>query len=248
MRRLLVCQHVAHEILGTLDPLLRDSGFRIRYTNFGREPNAKPDINKYDGLIVLGGPMNCDQTDRYPHLGTEVQVIRDAVQQDKPVLGICLGAQLLARALGARVVKNPVKEIGWYELNPTPDGSADSLFDNFAASQQIFQWHGDAFEIPHGAVRLASSPDCANQAFRFSDKVYGLQFHLEVDEPMINRWLHTPANARELTDLGGEARIAEIKRDTAAHIDRSLELGNQVFSEFIRLFHSHQRRITLPSR
>ena len=248
MRRLLVCQHVAHEILGTLDPLLRNSGFRIRYVNFGREPDAKPDIDKYDGLIILGGPMNCDETSRYRHLETEVEIIRAAIQQEKPVLGICLGAQLLARALGARVGKNPVKEIGWYELNPTREGQSDPLFRHFADAQQIFQWHGDTFEIPHGAIHLASSPDCGNQAFRFGDRAYGLQFHLEVDEPMINRWLHTPINARELEQRGGADHIAEIKRDTDQNIDRSLELSNKVFGEFLSLFRSHQRRITLPSR
>lgn len=248
MRRLLVCQHVAHEILGTLDPLLRNSGFRIRYVNFGREPDAKPDIEKYDGLIVLGGPMNCDQTERYPHLDTEIEIIRAAVQQEKPVLGICLGAQLLARALGAKVRKNPVREIGWYELNPTREASSDPLFANFKSSQSIFQWHGDTFDIPPGAAHLASSPNCGNQAFRFGDRAYGLQFHLEVDEPMINRWLHTPINARELEELGGADRIAEIKRDTDKNIDLSLELGDKVFSKFLALFRSHHRRIVLPSR
>ena len=109
MRRLLVCQHVAHEILGTLDPLLRNSGFRIRYVNFGREPDAKPSIEKYDGLIVLGGPMSAYDTDVHPHLEIEIDTIREAVDAGIPVLGICLGAQLIARALGARVTRNPVK-------------------------------------------------------------------------------------------------------------------------------------------
>ena len=197
MRRLLVFQHVAHEILGNLDPLLRAAGFRIRYVNFGRQPEAQPDISRYHGLIVLGGPMNCDQHDRHPHLETETRLIRDAIDAGKPVLGICLGAQLIARALGAAVMRNPTKEIGWYELNPTEAGKQDPLFSHFEQTQMIFQWHGDTFDIPRDAVHLASSPDCTNQAFRYGDNVYGLQFHLEVDEPMILRWLHNPSMAGE---------------------------------------------------
>ena len=248
MRRLLVCQHVPYEILGTLDPLLRNAGFRIRYVNFGRHPDASPDISRYHGLVVLGGPMNCDQSDRYPHLTTEVELIRQAIEAGKPVLGICLGSQLIARALGARVFKNPVKEIGWYELNPTPDGNDDPLFSNLQPTQKIFQWHGDTFEIPDGAVQLASSPDCTNQAFRYGDNVYGLQFHLEVDEPLIGRWLNTPINVRELEHLGDPERAARIRQETPLYVDDAVQLGNRVFGDFIRIFHVHKHRITLPSR
>lgn len=103
MRKILVLQHVASEPLGHLDALLRRSGIRIRYVNFGRDPHARPDVARYDGLVVLGGPMNVDQVDHHPHLRTEIDVIREAVQRGKPVLGVCLGAQLLAAAMGAAV-------------------------------------------------------------------------------------------------------------------------------------------------
>jgi GMP synthase (glutamine-hydrolysing) len=249
MRRLLVLQHVPYEILGTLDPLLRDAGFRIRYVNFGRDPQARPDISRYHGLVILGGPMNCDQCDRYPHLDTEIELIQQAIADGKPVLGICLGAQLIARALGARVRKNPVKEIGWYALSPTADGLADPLFSRLASTQMIFQWHGDTFDIPEHAQRLASSPDCPNQAFRYGENVYGLQFHLEVDQPMIHRWLHAPVNLRELQSLGdADTRIPRIKADTARYIGHSRELGKTLFGAYIRLFHQRRRRIALPSR
>jgi GMP synthase (glutamine-hydrolysing) len=249
MRRLLVCQHVAHEILGILDPLLRDAGFRIRYVNFGRQPEARPNMDRYHGLILLGGPMNCDQVDRYPHLSTEAALAQTAIAAGKPVLGICLGAQLLARALGARVNRNPVKEIGWYELSPTTAGARDPLFRHLRASQQIFQWHGDTFDIPEHAVHLAASPDCPNQAFRYGDNVYGLQFHLEVDQPMIERWLHAPVNVRELDAMGkGSQRAACILAETPARIDASVQLGRTVFGEYLRLFHARRRRVALPSR
>mgnify|MGYP005811756491 CR=1 FL=1 len=248
MRRLLVFQHVPHEILGTLDPLLRDHGFRIRYVNFGRHPEAMPDIDRYHGLIVLGGPMNCDQVTRYRHLATEVDVIQRAVRDGKPVLGICLGSQLLARALGAHVTRNPSKEIGWYDVSPTDEGRRDPLFQHFNDAEKIFQWHGDTFAIPRGAVHLASSAACKHQAFRYGRNAYGLQFHLEVDEPMVKRWLHTPLNAHELADLEGVIDPAAIERETPQHTPRSRQLGDAVFGEFIRLFEHGRRRTVLPSR
>lgn len=249
MRRLLVCQHVAHEILGILDPLLRDAGFRIRYVNFGRQPDARPVMDRYHGLILLGGPMNCDQLERYPHLSREVELAQAAIASGKPVLGICLGAQLLARALGARVTRNPVKEIGWYELRPTPAAANDPLFRLLPDSQQIFQWHGDTFDIPEHALHLASSPDCPKQAFRYGDNVYGLQFHLEVDQAMIERWLHAPVNQRELGSLpGGGDPAARIMAQTGRHIGPSIRLGRQLFGEYLRIFHRGPRRLALPSR
>lgn len=248
MQRILVFQHVAHEILGTLDPLLRDAGFRIRYVNFSRQADERPEVDRYHGLVILGGPMNCDETARYPHLAIEVAAIRTAIERGMPVLGICLGAQLIARALGARVVPNEVKEIGWYDLTPTAEGMHDSLFRHFAATEKIFQWHGDTFEIPHGAVHLASSPTCRNQSFRFGDNVYGLQFHLEVDEALITRWLHTPVMSREIECLGAGFLPEQILQDTRRYMPRSLALGTAVFGEYIGRFHSRRRRVMLSSR
>ncbi len=249
MKRILVFQHVPHEILGTLDPQLKAAGFRIRYVNFGRTPDAQPEVQKYDGLIVLGGPMCVGQSEQYPHLGTEIAAIQEAIKQRLPVLGICLGAQLIAAALGARVVKNPVREIGWYDVTPTPAGEQDPLFQCFQGIEKIFQWHGDTFDIPPAAVHLATSPDCAHQAFRYGDRTYGLQFHLEVDAALIQRWLATPVHVRELEELHddrmGKRRILA---DTSQFIDRSTALGEQLFGEFIRLYSPSPRRQTLPSR
>lgn len=248
MPRLLVFQHVAHEILGTLDPLLRDAGFRIKYVNFERHPDTVPNLEGYDGLIVLGGPMNVDEVESYPNLKTEVDLIRLAIDKEMPVLGVCLGSQLLAKALGASVVKNSEKEIGWYDVSPTGEGLEDSLLSNFMQTEKIFQWHGDTFDLPEGAKLLASSPLCKHQAFKYGDRVYGFQFHLEVDKPMIERWLRVPENKKEIEDLKGKIDPDQIKAETPEYISRLNDLSNLVFSDFLELFGYNKKRQTLPSR
>lgn len=246
MPKLLIFQHVAHELLGTLDPLLRDHGFRNRYVNFGREPEAQPSLDGYHGIVVLGGPMNVDEVDDYPHIATEVRLLKDAVQREMPILGICLGAQLLAKALGAEVRPNGEKEIGWYDVAPTSAGREDPLFAHFEQSEKIFQWHGDTFDIPDGAVHLASASACANQAFRYGSNAYGFQFHLEVDPPMIERWLGVPGHQAEIAREEGRISPNRILEETTTHAERLRELSDNTFSRFIELFGDLRRRRAGP--
>jgi GMP synthase (glutamine-hydrolysing) len=248
MSKILVFQHVAYEVLGTLDPLLRGSGVRIKYVNFGRFPDSQPSLEGYRGLIILGGPMNVDQVDQHKHLITEINLIQEAVDRGLPVLGICLGAQLIARALGSNVRKNREVEIGWYDVSPTEDGRKDPLISHFRKTERIFQWHGDTFSIPHRAVHLASSPLCNNQAFRYNGNVYGFQFHLEVDRKMIERWLRVPHNKEEIERTKGKIDPQNIRKETVLSIDRLEQLSNIVFGEFIRHFGTKERRHRLPSR
>jgi GMP synthase (glutamine-hydrolysing) len=248
MPKLLVFQHVASEPLGHLDPLLRESGCRIRYVNFGREPHAQPDVRRYDGLVVLGGPMNVDQAALYPHLATEIAVIREAVNAGKPTLGICLGGQLLAAAMGGRVQPNPVPEIGWYPLHVRPPAHADPLFRHFERTpRHVFQWHAYTFEPPPGAVPLAWTRSCRQQAYRIGDHAWGLQFHLEADAALIDRWLRLPSGRSEIERHWSPARIARIQAATQRHLPVAAPLSQRVFGEFTRLF-SLRRYALLPSR
>ena len=246
--KLLVLQHVAHELLGTLNPLLKRAGFRIRYVNFARHPDAQPSLDGYDGLIVLGGPMSVNDADRLPHLTTELKLIEDAMRRDVPVLGICLGAQLIAKTLGAEVYRNPEKEIGWYDVSPTDDASGDPLLLPLQKTEKIFQWHGETFDMPRSARHLAYSFLCANQAYRYGAKVYGFQFHMEVDEPMIHRWLKVPENQTEISTLRGDCHIQQIYSDTARHMARLRDISERVFRAFIDLFGLEKRFLRLPSR
>ena len=248
MAKLLILQHVAHEILGTLDPLLRSFGVRMRYVNYEREPGATPTLRGYNGLVVLGGPMNVDQVDRHPHLPREVSLIREAIEEDLPVLGICLGSQLIARALGANVLPSPEKEIGWYDIAPTQAGSLDPVLGGLRQAEKVFQWHGDTFELPEGAVLLATAPGCTNQAFRYGSRVYGLQFHMEVDAPTIERWLTVPANQQEIEATNGAICAERIRRETPAHIERLAKLSDASFSAFVGLLGDRRRRGQQPHR
>jgi GMP synthase (glutamine-hydrolysing) len=248
MKKLLVCQHVPHEILGTLNPLLKRASFRIRYVNFARHPKGEPSLDGYHGLVVLGGPMSANDTGRFSHLITEMKLIESAMEQNLPILGICLGAQLIARTLGARVYANKEKEIGWYDVTPTIEAETDPLLAQLGGTEKIFQWHGDTFDVPRGGSRLAFSELCPNQAFRYGAAVYALQFHLEVDAPMINRWLRVTENREEIALLEGKIDPRRIQTETARYIERLHTLSDRVFSEFIELFGPQKKFHRFPSR
>ena len=239
--KVLVFQHVPFEPLGTLDPLLKEAGFRLRYVNFGREPKQRPQLDRYAALIS-------DQIDTYPNLITEVEIIREAVDRGMAVLGICLGAQLLARALGGDVFRNEVREIGWYEVETTAEGLEDPVLSTFAPRQEVFQWHEDGIGLPPGAVLLASSPASPVQAFRHGEAVYGFQFHLEVNRPLIERWLTVPAHQQSLREEAGNVDPNEIRRRADTSIGSLEALSRATFSRWIERLHDGSRRHRLPSR
>jgi len=246
--RVLVFQHVPYEPLGTLDPLLKESGCRLRYVNFGRQPSLRPSLDRYDALIVLGGPMNADQIDTYPNLVTEVGIIREAVQREMSVLGICLGAQLLAKALGGAVTRNDVREIGWYDVTLTKAGLEDPVLSSFGCRRRVFQWHEDGITLPPGAELLAGSSASPVQAFRQGTHAYGFQFHLEVDQALIERWLTISAHRATLEEERGRIDPQVIRAETSAEIGALESLSREAFSRWIGRFELGRRRRHLPSR
>jgi len=235
MSRFLVFQHVAAAPLGSLDCLLRRRGHRLRFVNFERDPAARPEVERYDGLIVLGGAANVDEQDRRDHLSTELRCIESALKRELPVLGICLGAQLLAHALGAPVQRLPTPEIGWHRIETTAAGRSDALMAPLGLGAPVFQWHGCGFGLPAGAVQLASSRGCEQQAFRYGARAYGLQFHLEASSALIRRWLQTPAYAEDLRDGGHADEGAAILADTRRLVHAQQARAEAVFSRFLDL-------------
>ena len=238
---ILVCRHMPYEGLGMIADCLTAEGISYQYVDFFHPNQGPPDMDDYEGLIILGGDMNADEVGKYPFLVWERTLIKKAMLQHKPVLGICLGAQVLARALLAAVYKNPVKEIGWYPLSMTGDYRNDPLFSHFQQEETVFQWHGDTFDLPEGAVRLASSPACKNQAFRYGDNVYALQFHLEITEEMIRQWFSEPLDMEEINYVGGEKGIKKILEEAPRYIKHLNELGEKTFRAFARLVRTSQR-------
>lgn len=246
--RILVFQHVAAEPLGTLDPLIRARGHRIRFVNFERHPDAEPQVDRYRGLVVLGGPMNVEDRERRAHLRTELRAIERALRQDKPVLGICLGAQLLAHVLGAPVRRLPQPEIGWYELEATAAGCADPVFAALGARTPVFQWHSFGFELPAGAVHLARTDSCEHQAFRYGEHAYGFQFHPEADAALIQRWLGRSDYRTELCGAGLTHDEHAIRLQTAERAAAMAARAEQLFNQFLDHVGRPARRLVLPSR
>jgi len=170
-------QHVGFEGLGSIDTWLRNRGIAATGTLF-TEAVMLPDPAQVDWVIVMGGPMSVHDEARYPWLRAEKAFLREAIARGKSVLGVCLGAQLIAHVLGARVYPNPEKEIGWHPITAVPVTAGASAF-RLPQEQEAFHWHGETFDLPPGSVHLARSAACENQAFQVGEKVIGLQFHLE---------------------------------------------------------------------
>lgn len=187
MKTALALRHLAFEDLGLIEPLLRERGFAVRYLEAGVDDLAAIDPGAADLLIVLGGPLSVEDEERFPWLVDEVALIRQRLDARQPLLGICLGAQLMARALGARVRPMAVKEIGFAPLTLTEAGQGTALTK--LQGQPMLHWHGDQFDLPAGSASLATTAVCSHQAFAPNERALALQFHPEVVPERFEQWL-----------------------------------------------------------
>ncbi len=193
----LICKNIEMEGPGTIEDFLKAQGIPYTVIDLSRGKDI-PMTGEFNTLVMMGGPMSVNEDDLYPYIKKEEELVRKFIAQDKGVFGICLGAQIMAKALGAKVYRGAEKEIGWYDIELAEDGLRDPLIKKLATHPRagdlsgrfkVFHWHGETFDIPKGAVRLAGSELFPNQAFRYGSKAYAFQFHIEVRKDMLYAWL-----------------------------------------------------------
>jgi GMP synthase (glutamine-hydrolysing) len=225
MKTAIAIRHLAFEDAGTLAPVLNHRGIALRYLEAGVDDLA-PALDA-DVLVVLGGPIGIYEIDRYPFIKNELNTIEAALNKGIPAIGICLGCQALAAVLAARVYPGKQKELGWDEMTLTQEGKSSPL--GAIEGVRVLNWHGDTFDLPSGATRLASTAITPNQAFAYGPKVLALQFHVEVPERDIERWLigHTLELANSKADLG------KLRAETARFAPGANAASQRVFNDWL---------------
>lgn len=224
-------QHTPCETLGTMEDVLRGQQVQFSYIQTHAGTPVPGEMDDRVGLIVMGGPMGVYEQAKYPFLCNEMRLIESALKLGRPVLGICLGSQLLAAVLGAAVKKGMKKELGWHAVKLTESAAHDGLFAGVRTEFRPFHWHGDVFSLPRQAVGLASSQQTPNQAFRYGKNAYGMLFHLEVTQEQISQMVVDFAD--ELREAGGTA--AEITEQIPRHLPVLQQIAGEVFGHWAAL-------------
>lgn len=232
-KRVLMLQHVWENPVGQLGQLLHE--YHIDYDVINVEQEAIPDPATYDAMIAFGGSQQAYNDERYPYFVCEKALILQAVEQNIPFLGICLGGQLLAHALGAKVKRHTMTEIGFFDVTLTEQGMRDPLYQGLPEYQKVFQWHEDVFELPQGAIHLATNANAPYQAFRYGQRAYGLQYHIELDAPMLDSWLHHPAFKKDIIDTLGIDAYTSVEQSSANQYSVYCAHTRIMFANFLRI-------------
>ena len=220
------------DTLGITVPVLAEHGVPVMRLNAFEAVPRWPGLDEISGLVVFGGEMNVDEIERYPYLLTQRELMRRAVDAGLPVLGICLGAQMLARALDARVYRAPLRELGFKPVRMTAVGEADPLLGAFHTGDRVFQWHEDTFDLPDGAELLAAGDDVQVQAFRMGRNAWGVQFHFEVDAGGIDAWLRVAEPSLERV---WKRSAEEVREELRFYLDAQQQRSRQLFKAFARI-------------
>lgn len=233
----LIIKHIDIERPGTLGDFFVQKEIPFRIVELGAGERLPTDLKDIRAVVVLGGPMNVYEEDKYPFLKEENIFIQRVLKEQIPYFGICLGAQLLAKAAGARVVRSPIKEVGWYKVSLTSEGKKDPLLIGFNQHEDVYHWHGDMFEVPANGVLLATADGCPHQAFRVGKNAYGFQFHMEVTDKSIKEW----CDEYSATDLPGrkehcETMLAQYVKNKGK-FDRQ---ANRLYENFLNILEDRE--------
>ncbi|CBE69863.1 MAG: type 1 glutamine amidotransferase [Candidatus Methylomirabilis oxygeniifera] len=230
MKPLLVFQHIGCETPGIFLDLLQTQQRPVETVRLYEGDRPPKDLSPFSGLLVMGGPMSVNDEADYPWLREEDRLLKEALELDFPTLGICLGSQLIAKAAGGTIRQGPCKEIGWYPIQLTTAARHDRLFGGFHESVEVFEWHGEYFDTPPGAVNLARSALYECQAFSIDRNVYGLLFHLEVTSSMVSDWVRI--FAQELDGVKDYIRPDTILEQLPSRIDALNRRARILFAHF----------------
>lgn len=226
-----VLQHTAAETLGTIQDALTDAGREARYVRPFLGDSVPAHLGGVEGLILMGGPMGVRDAETHPFLRQEMRLVEQALHDGKPVLGVCLGSQLLAAALGAPVRRAQRGEIGWYPVRWSEAARGDRLCGGLPDTFTAFHWHGDVFDLPDGAVSLASSDRTSHQAYRFGESAYGFLFHMEITEEMVREMIRNFSGQMRAEGLSGEDLYAGV----ASHLEPLSRIAEVVFGRWAAL-------------
>jgi GMP synthase-like glutamine amidotransferase len=230
----IVLQHVAWEGPGLIAFEARERGLFLDVRRLD-QGDSIPNPDRVEGLVVMGGPMGAYETDKYPYLAQECRLIRELAHRNRPVLGVCLGAQLLASALGANVYPGQQAEVGFGSVDLTAEGKQDFLFEPVEGPVPVFHRHGDTFDLPARAVLLASSKQYLHQAFRFGSRAYGLQFHVEPDSETWSGWREQLPNQLGGVDDPRQSRVEQVGRGVISRFfDAALSQGILSYRDFTK--------------
>ncbi len=234
-RRVCIIKHVEEEGPGRLSRFLEETRTPVATVDLSAGDRLPEDLDSLAGVIMMGGPMNVYEEEAYPFLKEEDGFIKRVLEEEIPFVGICLGAQLLAKACDAEVVRAPEKEVGWYTVSLTDNAWKDRLFRGLPRELTVFQWHGDTFGLPKGATLLASGSVCPNQAFRVSEFAYGLQFHPEVTPDLVDGWMREAGDGVDPAAIAAKgSRVKDVYETEMAllllNVTRLIDASNRMRS------------------
>jgi GMP synthase (glutamine-hydrolysing) len=230
MKPVVLVRNDAFETYGLAVPSLRSAGAELLLVD-AFEGETLPELSDVAGVVMLGGTVNADQVDRHPFLLEDRTLTREAVDAGVPFLGVCLGAQILARAMDRPVMNAGRRELGFEPIHPTEAAADDHLISTFADGDRVFQWHQDTFELPEGATLLATGEDVRVQAYRVGDLAWGIQFHFEVDGAELEQWLDEADGLMDLEATWGKSS-EDVRVEAKEHLEAHERRGRKVFRRF----------------